>query len=99
MTQGWPSIAQRVQHLAPGLAWHASVCAAGAQTHAWSPREAREGGERSWSTCPAPTVEWMRGCRVEPPGCARDRATRHLAPEDAVTPQPATVVPGGPFMA
>src|SRR5712691_6139260 len=36
----------------------------------WSPREAHERGCGSWSMCAGPMVYGMRGCRVEPPGCA-----------------------------
>ena len=42
----------------------------------------------------------MVGERVQggAPGLRGDRATLRLAPEDAVTPQPATMAPAGPFM-
>src|SRR6266849_6513855 len=96
--EGWG--VHRIARAAPG-AWPgiAGGChAAGAQTRSWSPPEARELGGGSWSTCPAPIFYGLRGWRVEPPGCARDRATLHLAPEDAVTPPPATGAPAGPFM-
>src|SRR5439155_16456475 len=40
--------------------------------------------------------EWVKGGAI---GLRHDRATQRLAPEDAVTPPPATVAPAGPFMA
>jgi len=42
----------------------------------------------------------MVGERVQggAPGLRGDRATLRLAPEDAVTPEPVTMAPAGPFM-
>jgi hypothetical protein len=98
--EGWA--VNRIARAAPG-AWPgvAGGCLRRrrAQTRSWSPRKARELRGRNGSTCPAPMVEWVRGCRVEPPSCAYHRARLRLAPADAMTPLPATVASGGPFMA
>jgi hypothetical protein len=52
--------------------------------------------QRRWDL---PGVIVEEGVKGRAPGLHRDRAPRRLAPEEAVTPQPATVTPRGPCMA
>src|SRR5712691_10636325 len=74
------------------------LCLRGLMRRAASICSVRWLGGGSWSTCPVPIFLWVEWVEGRATGLRRDRATLHLAPEDAVMPQPATVAPAGPFM-
>ena len=91
MPKGWPSRAQRLQHLAPDMELQARRRARGALARLMS-------GGRELEHVPKSHGVWNAWVKGGATGLCRDRATRRLAPEDAVTPPPATGAPAGPFM-